>query len=68
MSGLFGDLMAATFGVKNPARQRGGRLSHLNKLDLDLYVAMMGVKKPYGQKGWEFGDEETDDGLATQDL
>ena len=51
MSGPFGDLIATTFGVKNPARQRGDRLSHLNKLGLDLYAASMGVKNPYGQKG-----------------
>ena len=44
MSGPFGDLIMTTFGVKNPARQGGDRLSHLNKLGLDLYATTMGVK------------------------
>ena len=31
------------YHIKKP-KQKGGRLSHMDKLGLDLYAAMMGVK------------------------
>ena len=33
------------------AEVRGSGLTHLDKLGLDLYAAMMGVKNPYRQRG-----------------
>ena len=50
MSGPFGDLIAASFGVKNPARQRGGNLA-MRKVLMATDPRRLSIFPKRGQRG-----------------